>query len=49
MTHQPKTVRVVHDNSAAAERYRLIQAEALLREAGFVRRDDGTWHPDDAR
>ena len=30
-----------------AEKHRLMQAEELLREAGFVEHDDGTWHPAD--
>ncbi len=27
-----------------AEKYRLVQAERVLREAGFVPHSDGTWH-----
>lgn len=31
-----------------AHAYRLMQAEELLREMGYVRQDDGTWQlPDD--
>lgn len=31
-----------------AEKYRLQQAEQLLRDAGFVEHADGSWHPDTA-
>ena len=30
-----------------ASAYRLMQAEELLREMGYVRQDDGTWQPPD--
>lgn len=33
-----------HDTTAA-DHYREQQAEQLLRDAGFVRSPDGTWHP----
>jgi hypothetical protein len=37
-----------HDWQAPASAYRLMQAEALLREMGYVCHDDGTWHlPDE--
>ena len=35
---------VTHDVTHA-DKYRLLQAEELLREAGFAEREDGTWHP----
>lgn len=28
-----------------AQLFRLKQAEQLLRESGFVRDEDGNWHP----
>ena len=31
--------------AAAAENDRLLQAEALLREAGFFEQPDGSWEP----
>ena len=34
-----------HDNLTDAHRYRLLQAEDMLRAAGFVQASDGTWHP----
>jgi len=33
------------DDAKAAENYRLMQAEELLRKAGFVQLADGTWEP----
>jgi len=30
---------------ASAESYRLWQAEQWLREVGYIRRPDGSWHP----
>ncbi|MGR7023394.1 hypothetical protein [Geodermatophilus sp. URMC 62] len=46
MSHN-KPNRQVHDrDSRDAHAYRLIQAERLLREAGFVQQPDGTWLPD---
>lgn len=33
-----------HDYQPPVSAYRLTQAEALLREMGYVRHDDGTWH-----
>lgn len=32
------------DIAAAARLHRLMQAETLLREAGFVEETDGSWH-----
>jgi hypothetical protein len=32
-----------HDYQTPASAYRLMQAEDLLDEMGYVRQDDGTW------
>jgi len=42
-----RVVRRDDRRDSDADAYRLLQAEALLREAGFIENDDGTWHPVD--
>jgi hypothetical protein len=37
------------DYQLPASAYRLMQAEDLLRETGYVRQDDGTWQPPSLR
>jgi hypothetical protein len=43
-TDKFRTVRVVREGDDA-DKYRDRQAEQLLREAGFIEHNDGTWHP----
>lgn len=41
-----KIVHIVHrDEPSDADKWRLMQARELLREAGYVEAADGTWHP----
>jgi hypothetical protein len=43
MNDDGRTVRISY--APIADKYRDHRTEELLREAGFIRADDGTWHP----
>ena len=49
VTEAEEPLREALDDARDADLYRLSQAEALLREAGFAPDEHGRWHPTDDR